>query len=64
MSWNGKTLEEALMAAIVSGQGVNDLATLISMLPESRKEFYREKWKEIVREINNAKNKQHPDDQF
>lgn len=64
MAWDGKTLEDALMAAIVSGQGVNELAALISMLPESRKEYYRNKWKEIVREKNNGKIKQYPDDQF
>lgn len=64
MSWDGKTLEDALIAAIVSGEGVNELALLISMLPENRKEHYRKRWKEIVRERNNAKNGQHPDDQF
>lgn len=45
MSWDGSTLEEALIAALVSGQGVKELAALIAMLPEERRAHYRELWR-------------------
>lgn len=62
--WDGKSLEDALRTAIMSGQGVKELSAIIALLPENRKEHYRKLWKEIVREKNNAKNGQSNHDAF
>lgn len=48
-SWDGLTLEESLILALQNGEKshVQNLALLLALLPESKKEHYRLVWKSI-----------------
>lgn len=45
--WDGLTLEESLILALESGdkKHVQDIALLLSLLPDDKKEHYRLVWK-------------------